>query len=341
MSLYIWRWQEQIFWYGSLIYILEKAYFYTKDIKYKFFQDKVISYVYWYLNNDWSLPLVFNKDNVKWEFDGNNISFKWWYYYNNYYDYLPFFLYYIRKTLKTYTKYKWNYKNNYDFSNEEFFLTENSNYITVLSRPKWSITNDIPISLIFDKNKNSLNTPFYWWEEFWSKFYSNKSIPLPYFKPSTASLFKFFKFKDIVYYILWNILSKESYKYFFFRKDLDYKLDWSDLVWENNLFKHKRSFVLSEEKILVKDTINFKVNLKFNFFSDVQIFWWDFKKILLNKIYFGDYLIKLTNNLILYEHNEVFCNALWELKLFYSKKENVSYKKGQKIYNEFEIILWK
>ncbi len=82
------RGKKQIFGYGALIYALSVAYVITNKKEYWDCLVKVLNYVLKYKKEDGSFPLVLTKN------DDRSL----WYPYNNYYDYLPFFAYYLLKS---------------------------------------------------------------------------------------------------------------------------------------------------------------------------------------------------------------------------------------------------
>jgi len=92
-SLYLWRWQEQIFWYWTLLYSLEKYRLLKRtkldDQIIMSHQYSIITYISKFTRKDWSIPLVLRKEEIIIP-NIPNINSKdtlGWYSYNNAYDF--------------------------------------------------------------------------------------------------------------------------------------------------------------------------------------------------------------------------------------------------------------
>jgi hypothetical protein len=271
-SLYVGRGQEQIFGYGALVYSLQYAFVLTGDFSYLQKQEKVLGYLISFQRPDGSFPLVLRDgegDPPK-KIDVNDPNYLGWYQYNNYYDYLPFLAYYLQKTIALADVDSKGKKERKDvFHDKNFIVRKNENYTAVLSCPGKDWSNDLPLPFLFHRGKTPL--PMYGGEQYNSRLYSEKNIPLPWAEGSIR--------RKSLQEILWNFLrkslrEKSPEKKFFFRR-LHFRWEGDVLVGENKNLIFRRSFVFQKKGVEIQDQITFKEKICFMDFHLLNIFLFD------------------------------------------------------------------
>lgn len=342
---YVGRGQGQIFGFGPLIYSLEFAYLLTKDKRYKNFEHLAFNYLKAFQNLDGSTPLVLNNLEHGYPLKNsiNDENFLGWYAYNNYFDYLPFLLYYLCKTDRIYKEVKVESKVGDVISNrinnvnlKDFIIYKNLNYFAVISKPGGYWTNDLPIPYIYHLNEL---LPCYGGEQFGSKLYSNKSIPLPW----GVVIDRKYTLKEKTLILIKKILKKEFSNEYVFRDELEYKIIKNTIKGESNNIYHNRSFIFKETRIDIKDEILFKNKIKFETFYPVNLFFYNLIKI--NKTQFQSekdgikFLIEFAEDYDLFiNENKFFC-AFGSLYSIESCIKNILYKPNHKIIIYYSIVL--
>lgn len=272
-TFYVGRGQNQIFGYGPLIYSLERAYKFTEDKKYKRYQYRLLDLIQDFQRPNGSIPLVLrnNEDGYPVKVDVNDPDYMGWYNYNNYFDYLPFLVYYLEKTSEIfdYVEIVEGEFIQESYHNENTSIYKGSRYDAAVSAPGGAISNDLPMPFIC--NTNSRLTPCYGGEEYGSSLYSFREIPIPWgvskgFKISTHSLLSK-PTLDVIgsYRGVTGVLKTIQ-----FRKILDYKLKDFNLIGRSPVVHHTRNFDYYESKISVSDTIEFNTKIKFDEFVPVN-----------------------------------------------------------------------
>ena len=344
-SLYIGRGQEQIFGYGCLIYLYELAYIETKDIEYINLQSKCLEYIKDY-SNDKMIPLVINKYESISEknLDVNSIEHLGWYSYNNYYDYLPFFCYFITKTLKLKKadnkaedyilgEYK---EENKVYIDTHFMRYSNNNYDAVVSCYPGADANYIMLPYIVSESGNV--TPCYGGEKAHNCIlYSDAAIPVPYFKfnnifagcmLSNTYLMRFVKSMKNR-----TVFNKEYYIWqnmnFIIRKD-----DEQVVIEANNSFCHyRRRMRFGENSVDIQDSLKIKRNIKCSNFVPLNLAFYMCKLIHEGLYDIGNgwrLLIQLEDASNLYIQKKGFC-AKGELTCLEQNYGKIELEKG-KIY---------
>ena len=330
-SLYIGRGQEQIFWYGSLIYILSLAFSLTQDESYLSSLSKVKEYVSSFIRVDGSIPLVLRKEETSIPTSINlNNKFLWWYNYNNYYDYFPFLLYYIQKSnlLLQEIKMSDGVGQEKDFQDSNVQIVHKKKYISVISKPLGAIYNCIPLPLIFSKEKNILVTPFYGGEQYGTSLYKKASLPLPYGKVWIMQIGYFQSLKDKVKYFIGNTQDT----LYFFHDTLKYSITSQGLFWENEHFSHKRDIHYWENEIYIQDTILFKKDVRFQRFFGFCFLSKEIIQLGKNKYTIDAGTIEIEWDVEILFDEEIFYNALSPLKRIYACEKNIK-KKAWEIYS--------
>ena len=185
MALYIGRGQEQIFGYGTLVYLLAQAFKITKDKAFYVDLSKVVTYLQKHVRKDGSFPLVLNKDEkgTPGAFGANETKFPGWYAYNNYFDYLPFlglYLYKAYEILKDISQPSLvSTKNSSCYTDDDFLVIRKKVYDAVVSRPGGSWANGLAMPFVV--SRNTVVMPCYGGEQYEESLYSIRDQPLPYF----------------------------------------------------------------------------------------------------------------------------------------------------------------
>lgn len=236
-TLYIGRGQQQVFGYGCLIFILAYSFALTRRKEYIYQLHKIFNFVSTFQRKDGSSPLVLRNDEKGFPevIDTRDPNYCGWYAYNNFFDYLPFFAYWLVRTSDLLKNMKISPDLTFQTQNHErviyrdkdFFVFANENYQAVISAPGGYWANDMPIPYVCFRGHSV--TPCYGGEQFANSIYSREGIPLPFGK-----------------------LSGQMY---FFRDELDYKLEDSVLMGKNENIRHERRFKFLEKAIVVKDYI--------------------------------------------------------------------------------------
>lgn len=186
-TLMIGRGQNQSFGYGALIYILTIRYSLSKDKD--IYNDllRVISYLKIHQRSDGSFPLTLNgqENSQPKEYKWNDKTLVGWYPYNNYYDYLPFMLFFIKKsniifeTLNFDTPLTQTIPTKEKFYRDKNFLRmDKKSYSAVISKSGGYWTNDLTIPYITTTKSNL--TPLLGGEQFQKSLYNEKHLSLPF-----------------------------------------------------------------------------------------------------------------------------------------------------------------
>ncbi len=247
-SLYIGRGQLQIFGQATLAYILSQYNLEFRTNKYIDQLDAVLSFLESKQHENGYIPLVLN-DCIKEKFpkvvDVTKVGNFGWYPYNNYFDYLPFALYYLSRAKDNLTKnerIKYNDKLSFSdlYEDRDFIKFSNENYCAVLSRPGTRLSNSQPLPYIYSKGKTL--TPCFGGEDFQNSIYSHSGIPLPYSKKFKKGLayrcFSFFYKRHLVVISLMGILIR---RYIF----EDSRIEVRDITF--SWLKLKSIFIIMEE----------------------------------------------------------------------------------------------
>ncbi len=317
MSIYIGRGQEQLFGYGPLLYSLELGFKITKDERYKGYSERIFQYVFSYQRKSGSLPLVLREEEIDYptETNVNDPNYLGWYNYNNYFDYLPFFCYYLSKFYLIFEEVESKEViKNISFYNEDYSIIRNKGYEAVIAKPGGYWTNDLPVPMVL-KDKRLL-TPIYGGEQFGSELYSQNSVPLPWgLVLSRKKGFKLF-FKDLIK----RILNKKIDNNFFFREQLDFKLIEHKLVGDSKSIYFERQYDFNENKITMIDKIQFKEEIRFDKFIPVNFFLFSNQNVV--KIHVEEYELSI--------ENEHYC-SLGQLNCHFVLLKDITFKKGEYI----------
>lgn len=347
-TLYIGRGQEQIFGYGSLVFLYEIAYRLTEKREYQILQNKVFQYLEKYTMGQ-SIPLVLRDAEQVSEdtMEINSVEHLGWYSYNNYFDYVPFLLFFLVKTsiLKEMNK---NIHSDMEenlkptvFQDENFLRYSTNKYDAILACFPGINSNYQLLPYIVSSNKNI--TPCFGGETSWGcNLYKDSSIPLPYFEVyNNFSLFfcskkrllnnlkriKHFKLPKRTYYIWENDLVKIE------------KISKNVFVLQsrNTFIDFSRQIVFEGKKIRVKDELKFKQTKRLKLLSVLNIPGYVFQKICDNKWLIGNnWSVELidaenVNKKLL---SNSYC-AKGRLIQLVDSFENIKVQKGQKFYNEY------
>lgn len=181
-ALYIGRGQQQSFGLGVLVYLLALAYKINQEASLLSEINVVLNYLEKFKRQDGSFPLVFNGNeprnpqNVKMDRE----EFCGWYPYNNYFDYLPFFAYFLSKAaelLKDVNESSSEIHVLKSYSDKDFHLIAEKKYAAILSRPGGYWTNDLPFPLIYYNGR--FQTPMLGGEQFQRSLYSLQQLSMP------------------------------------------------------------------------------------------------------------------------------------------------------------------
>lgn len=335
-SIYIGRGQEQLFGYGPLIYIYEVAFNITKNKKYKYFQSKCFSYIMKYKNENGVFPLVLNskEKNIPCTIDVNNKEFLGWYSYNNYYDYLPFFVFYLIKCYEIFEEIdiSENLDSKYNdiscYYDDMYVKYNNGNYSAVMANVGGYWTNDMPIPII-SYNKEII-TPCYGGEQFGSNLYTIEDIPLPYIKKTNI----IFRFNKTLKRKLKEFIKRDFKDIYYFRNELKYILSKIDndifkLHGENKYIYHDRIIKFEYNRIVISDKIIFRKKIKVKEFIPINLSFFKVEEIDENNF-------KIDNNAIL-RFEDISVNRIFNVV----KKGNCALGELEKINLELDYIKFK
>ncbi len=193
-TLYIGRGQQQSFGLGVLVYILSLSYFLDKDETLLTDLEAVLKLIEKFKNEDGSFPLVFTGTEPKTpgNVDMRSPAFCGWYPYNNYFDYLPFFAYFLDKASELLKGVELEYSDSKkltSYFDKDFILISKFNYTAILSLPGGYWTNDLPFPLI--QYKKRFQTPMLGGEQFQDSLYSLESLSMPVTKRKNLSWRKY------------------------------------------------------------------------------------------------------------------------------------------------------
>ncbi len=182
-SLYLGRGQRQIFGYACLLYILAAGYELTQDVALLGELEKVADYLEGFLRTGGFLPLVLNEEQpgIPLEVSTRDPHYPGWYCYNNYFDYLCFFGYFVRRAVAILEKnaplpppqapLQRAYR-------DEFFLkVVRPGYEAVLALCGGSRANDMPMPYLVSGGHTL--TPCYGGEQHKRSLYKLSGIPVP------------------------------------------------------------------------------------------------------------------------------------------------------------------
>lgn len=197
-ALYIGRGQEQSFGLGVLVYILAKYFQINQELQVLEEIKSVMNFISKFQYSTGSFPLVFTglekeaPENV----DMSSTSFCGWYPYNNFFDYLPFMGFYLHKAYEVLNIsenaiHSKIIQNQESFSDSNFIKIHKKNYIAILSRPGGYWSNDLPLPLIFYKDK--FVTPMLGGEQFQKSLYTLEALSMPTTRSKQWSWRKFGK----------------------------------------------------------------------------------------------------------------------------------------------------
>lgn len=288
---YIGRGQKQIFGVGPLLYILQEGFKITNDQKYLEKRDLVYEMLMNYKREDGSFPLVLRYDEHRYpkaiNIDDNN--YLGWYSYNNYFDYLPFLVYFLVLFEVSYCEASSSLVSDFSSADNYYdstFMKLSNNYMdVVVAKPDFIISNSLPIPYVVTHD-NPLTTCYGGEEN--SILYNSRSTPLPWgFTNNNAVIDKNVDLpyiRDINVYNFKKILKKifksmNNSKEYYFSENLIYNLVDAELTGENRRIRHSRCFELSNREILIRDTLKFKKEIKFQEFNVVYLLFEGIEKI--------------------------------------------------------------
>lgn len=192
-ALYLGRGQNQIFGYGSLIYILSLASKFDNKNKNNLLYDLhvVLNFIKKFQNKNGSFPLCLNgcEKDIPYIPNLYDPQYCGWYKYNNYYDYLAFFSFFLEKSYQIIGKKSFviREKVKKDYYDKQFRIVRNKNYEAIISLPGGYLTNDLPLPYIIYKGKSL--TPYYGGEQFCKSIVNEiKNYPYPFFYNINKSL---------------------------------------------------------------------------------------------------------------------------------------------------------
>lgn len=281
-TLTVGRGQEQIFGYGALIYIYCVAYKELKEPKYLSLVERVFQYVNSFWDKERILPLVLNKyesesDKTLPITDRRHLG---WYSYNNYYDYLPFFTYYL---VECYSILKEETQdvdieplqhNNY--ADDCFMRYSDLQFDIVMSCKQWASANALCMPYIVTSSGDV--TSVCGGDDFVDVGYSQiESISLPYSEYANPFLHIFdskWYFKKVVK----RILKKDkSATRLYLWQQANTKMCQQDVFSEFELkldsmdYRFTRKMCIDTKKVIIKDEIAFKRKLKYREFVPVNL----------------------------------------------------------------------
>jgi hypothetical protein len=233
-TLYIGRGQEQSFGYGALLYCLAQAYRITGVVKYLRDLERVWCFVEQFQRDDGSFPLVLTEveKGVNEVIDTQDPLRPGWYGYNNYFDYLPFLGTYLARTADVLAGRKAEQHTSEseaesDYQDDHYCVVRKNRYVAVLGVPGGCWTNDMPFPYVCLDGESVF--PCYGGEQFMPSLYSREAIPLPW------------------------VMVKCCKRYF--RDELTYRIQGSEMIGEGSLGRHVRGFVFREDGFTTEDVI--------------------------------------------------------------------------------------
>lgn len=180
-TLYIGRGQEQSFGYGSLVYLLIAHYKMTNDTQSLTEALKVVQFIKKFQKADGSFPLVMKDNDPVDNVDLQEEKFAGWYAYNNFYDYLCFLGYFMKKAELLLKKEKfpedWSPYLNVGYRDNIYRKFSTVKYTAVWSRPGGYWSNDQTFPYICYKKKSQ--TPCTGGEQFVESLYSEDQLGFP------------------------------------------------------------------------------------------------------------------------------------------------------------------
>ncbi len=182
-SLYVGRGQEQSFGYGALAYCLATAYRLQKDSDVLSDLKRVLTYLRGFQRPNGSFPLVLNHE------EPSGITYEdlpppGWYSYNNFFDYLPFFGYFVAKAAEQLslcpdTDFVPEENVLRDYRDENYLVIHRPYYEAVVARPGGATPNDLAMPYLVAKGRPIL--PCYGGEQELDNRYALWNLPLPRF----------------------------------------------------------------------------------------------------------------------------------------------------------------
>jgi len=322
-TLYVGRGQEQIFGYGALLLILEYAHMLTGKSVYREKARQVLEYLHRFQRPDGSFPLVLRDDEVGYpeQIDTKDVRFLGWYAYNNYFDYLPFFGYYLIKAHEIHSsgvhatdacdEESDNTHNTNTQYLKDFIIYASDKYKAVISKPGGYWTNDMPFPYVCYNNESIF--PCYGGEQFVDSIYSIEQIPLPFGKTPT--------------------------RWLYFR-EMKYKLIKNRLIAKSKYLEYSREFDFRKEAFDMHDEIKFKKNIDFEEFYPVNIYFFELKQIADNRYeteYNGVKAEIIPSEPCVIESGEFYC-ARGKLKSLRERMLNVSFSKDDILKRKIRVI---
>jgi hypothetical protein len=320
-TLYIGRGQEQIFGYGTLLFILEYAYKLTGEKIYKNKARQVLMYLNRFRRPDGSFPLVLRKGEEGYpkEINTKDTQYLGWYAYNNYFDYLPFLGYYLIKThliqsscFQGVNTYKEKAVTNSIKYLKDYTVYTSNKYNAIVSKPGGYWTNDMPFPYVCYKNESIF--PCYGGEQFVDSIYSIEQIPLPF--------------------------GKTPLKWAYFR-EMDYKLIKDKLIAKCKYYKFSRKYEFHTSGFDIYDDIIFKKDIFFEEFYPVNLYFFKLTKITATEFetdYNGVKAKISTSKPCIIENSKFYC-ARGKLKSLRERILNVSFSKGDILNRKISVIL--
>lgn len=342
ISLYVGRGQEQIFGYGTLLYIYEMAYRETGRVEFKNVQKKAFCHVEETVreNNKFTLVVNLCEEESERNLDINDKRHLGWYQYNNFYDYLPFLLYYLVLTFKSFQEnaVDTTEKKIKVYCDDKYFRYIGDKYDCALACEKGSWTNALIFPLIISEGKTI--TPCYGGEQFDCVLYDVTGIPVPYGKSKISPYRSMKEFIKSVY----NLLTKQSkvfslwdYGEYFF--SYDHKI--LKIENESKFLIHIRSMSFEENEIVVEETFEFKHKCYFDEFYFVNLHFLEICEIKEKQIYgigYGNSIV-FHEPLCNLEVNSQYNSAIGPLYTITDKKQNLRIRKNEVIKYNYKVIM--
>lgn len=281
-TLLIGRGQEQIFGYGALIHIYCVAYKVSQDVKYKDKLIRVLKYIFSYWNSDTILPLVLNKYEKQSE-ETLKVSDKChlgWYSYNNYFDYLPFFAYYLCEVAKTIKKTgsisSENVLDDSFFFDKEFLRMTRGSWELVMGCKRYASANALTFPYIM-YNEKPITSVCGGEDYFDVGYYQQESISLPYGRYNNVFLHllnskKYFR-KVLRSLKEKNLNLSDDYLWIFGNICLYLNKANSEcgIKGENSDYYYFRKIIIEKRRIRFIEEISFKKHINYSFFVPLNI----------------------------------------------------------------------